>query len=72
MRANTQNIQQREQETRGVGEGMKKTVWNRDMRRSVEGRGMGQGTHGKQDGHDRDFQVLTRQGLSGKKAGNLK
>ena len=25
-----------------------------------------------QDGHDRDFQVLTRQGLSGRKAGNLK
>ena len=42
------------------------------MRRSVEGRGMGQGTQGKQDGHYRDIQVLTRQGLSGKKAGNLK
>ena len=33
---------------------------------------MGRGTQGKQDGHYRDFQVLTRQGLSGKKAGNLK
>ena len=38
----------------------------------MEGRGMGQGTQGKQDGHYRDFQVLTRQGLSGRKAGNLK
>ena len=36
MRANTQNIQQGEQETRGVGEERKKTVGNRDMRRSVE------------------------------------
>ncbi len=42
------------------------------MRRSVEGRGMGRGTRGKQDGHYRDFHVLTRQGLSGRKAGNLK
>ena len=33
-----------------------KTVGNRDMRRSVDGRGMGWGTQGKQDGHDRDFQ----------------
>ena len=33
---------------------------------------MGRGTQGKQDGHHRDFQVLTRQGLSGRKAGNLK
>ena len=33
-----------------------KTVRNRDMRTSVEGRGMGCGTWGKQDGHDRDFQ----------------
>ena len=39
---------------------------------SVEGRGMGQGTQDKQDGHSRDFQVVTRQGLSGRKAGNLK
>ena len=39
MRANTQNIQQGEQETRGAGEGRKK-LWNRDMRRSVEGSGM--------------------------------
>ena len=42
------------------------------MRRSAEGRGMGQGTCSKQDGHCRDYQVLTRQGLSGRKAGNLK
>ena len=40
--------------------------------RSVEGRGMGWGTWGKQGGHYRDFQVLTQQGLSGRKAGNLK
>ena len=39
-----------------------KTVGNRDIRRSVEGRGMERGTQGKQDGHDKDFQVLTRQG----------
>ena len=29
---------------------------NGDNRRSVEGRGMGRGTRGKQDGHYRDFQ----------------
>ena len=45
---------------------------NRDMRRFVEGRGMRRGTQGKQDGHHRDFQVLKRQGLSGRKARNLK
>ena len=33
---------------------------------------MGWGTQGKRDGHDRDFQDLTRQGLSGRKAWNLK
>ena len=38
----------------------------------MEGRGMGRGTQGKQDGHYRDFQVFTRQGLSGRKAGYLK
>ena len=42
------------------------------MRRSVDGRGMGRGTRGKQDGHDRDFLVLTQQGLSGRRADNLK
>ena len=41
---------------RGAGEGRKKAVGNRDTRRSVEGRGMWQGTQGKQDGHCRDFQ----------------
>ena len=39
MIANTHNTQQGEQEARGVGEGRKKQ-WNRDMWRSVEGRGM--------------------------------
>ena len=56
MRANTQNVQKGEQETRGAGEGRKKTVGKRDVRRSVEGRGMGWGAQGKQDGHNRDFQ----------------
>ena len=49
-----------------------KSVGNRDMRRSVEGRGMVWGARGKQDGHYRDFQVFTRQGLSGRNTGNLK
>ena len=42
----------------------------------MEGRGMGRGTWGIQDGHYRDFQMGNRrwtlQGLSGRKAGNLK
>ena len=71
MRANTQNVQQGGQMTRGTREGRKK-LWNRDMRRSVEGRRMGQGTQGEQDGHNRDFQVLTQQELSGRKARKLK
>ena len=36
--------------------GKHKIVGNRDMRRSVEGRGMRRGTWGEQDGHYRDFQ----------------
>ena len=43
--------------------GKHKTVGNRHMSRSVEGRGMGRGTRGKQDG---------LQGLSGRKAGSMK
>ena len=39
---------------------------NGDIRRSVEGRGMGQGTRGIQDGHYRDFRDLVRQGNFGK------
>ena len=62
MRANTQSVQQGEQETSGAGEGRKKTVWNRDMRRHVEGRRMLRGTWGKQDGHSRDFQKA-KQGI---------
>ena len=38
----------------------------------MEGRGTGWGTQGKQDGCYRDFRVLTRQGLLGRKARNLK
>ena len=38
------------------GRGKDKTMWNRDIGRSVEGRGMGWGTRGIQDGHNRDFQ----------------
>ena len=55
MRANTQNVQQGEQENKRGGRGKEKTVGNRDMG-SLEGRGMGRCTQGKQDGHDRDFQ----------------
>ena len=55
MKAYTQNIQQGQQETRGVGGRRKNTAWNRDMRRSGEGRRIGQGTQSKQDGHHRDF-----------------
>ena len=38
------------------GRGKHKTVGKRNMRSSVEGRGMGWGTRGKQDEHYRDFQ----------------
>ena len=48
--------------------GKDKTVENRDIRRSVEGRGIGQGTQSIQDGHHRDFQDLTQQGTFGKES----
>ena len=38
------------------GRGKHKTVGTRDMRRSVDGRGVGWGTWDKQDGCYRDFQ----------------
>ena len=52
------------------GRGKDKMVGNRDMRSL--GEGWGCGSQCKQDGHDRKFQVLKRQGLSGRKAENLK
>ena len=72
MRANTENVQQGEQETRGVGEGWGKKCGTETLGDLWKGAGCGRGTQGKQGGHYRDFQVLTRQGLSGRKAGNLK
>ena len=46
----------RESGDKGDGRGKDKTAGNRDIRRSVEGRGKGRGTWGIQDGHYRDFQ----------------
>ena len=65
MRANTQRTTRGAGDKRG-GRRKDKTAGKRDIRRSVEGRGMGRGTRGKQDGHHRDFQDLTQQGTFGK------
>ena len=51
IRANIKTIMQREQETKGGGRGMHKIRRNRDMKRSVERRGMRWGTQGKKYGH---------------------
>ena len=57
MRANTQNVQQGEQETRGAGEGRKKKQWGTETIGYLWKReGREQGTWGKQDGYYRDFQ----------------
>ena len=47
-------------EARGAGERRTKQ-WVRDIRRSVEGRGMGRGTRDIQHGHYRDFQEGIRE-----------
>ena len=58
MRANTQRTARGGMRQEGRDRGKDKPVGNRDIRRSVEGRGMGRGTRGTQDGHYRDFQEL--------------
>ena len=67
MRANTKNVQQGKQERRGAGEGRTKQWGTQALEDLWKGEGQG-GVHtqGKQDGHYRDFQALTRQGLSGR------
>ena len=55
MRANTQRTAREARDKRGRSEN-DTTVGNRDIRRSVEERGIGWGTQGIQDGHYRDFQ----------------
>ena len=60
MRANTEHTTRRAGDKRGW-RAKNKTVGNRDIRRSVEGRGMGWGTRGKQDGTAGTFRKESRE-----------
>ena len=73
MRANTRNVQQGEQEIRGVGEGRTKQ-WGEQRREEICGRKRnGAGYMGKKMmDTTRTFRTLHDRELSGRKVGNLK